>query len=191
MIAMEKQRTHTEDGRTRLAANVDRLASGVNEGGLETLAIVLGMNRTTLYNWRRDTRLPKTIDMLWRIADHAGCTIDSLVGREGDFNPISRAAPIDGVAEIMAAVAEVLAEVRKMAGRIQDRRDPALILRAGGPGVETAKVAVGGGFTTIACDVCQGRVTLPDSAPSHDLTAAIERFRRKHESCPNGQEISP
>jgi transcriptional regulator with XRE-family HTH domain len=184
---MDREKTHADDGRTRFAVNVDRIISG--RGEKNALAEKFGVNRTTLYKYSHGNQLPDMIEFLWRISDHAGCTIDDLVGRTDSFNVGVGTIPVAGIGEILAAVAEVLAEVRKMAARAEKRPVPAPEEQAVDHGVETGRVTVGGGFTTILCDACDRKVTLPDSAPAHDLAAAIERFRRNHGACLNGKEI--
>lgn len=189
---MDRRKTHADDGRTRFAVNVDRIVGEEGKrGNKDALAEKFGVHRTSLYKYRYARELPDSVATLWRMADHAGCTIDELVGRTDGFGLGLGTIPVAGVGEILAAVAEVLAELRKMAARMEERRAPSPELPDSSPAVETGKVAVGGGFTTIACDGCQQRVTLPDSAPAHDLAAAIDRFRRNHGACLNGKEIEP
>jgi hypothetical protein len=160
---MDREKTHADDGRTRFAVNVDRIVGEEGKrGNKDALAEKFGVHRTSLYKYRYARELPDAVATLWRMADHAGCTIDELVGRTDGFGLGLGSSPIAGVGEVIAAVAELLAELRKMAARAEKRPVPAPEEQAVDHGVETGRVTVGGGFTTILCDACDRRVTLPD-----------------------------
>lgn len=190
-MKVDRDDTHAEDGRTRLAVNLDRIIKAAGKGNGETLASILGMNRTTLYKWRTSRELPDSIESLWSIADHAGLSLDALVGRDGPAMPAAgEGASLAGVAEILAAIAEVKRSMEAIAISIVRQRGLQTATATSPRGSESRNVTVNPDFTVITCERCGGAVRFPESTPSHQLAAALERFRRSHAACTQNGEDS-